>query len=186
MTRIHFNTAFQSLSVERFDLWLDLNKERLIGSAVFTKNNSLTSKIVRWAESLKNKDKDFIPSHTASIIKYNGELWLFDMKPLKAKIQPLSDYLLNTNDEFAIVLRDFALDTAMFSINIAEHIGEFYPFISAIRSVFTKRESKWRRHCSELHLRELQKQGILKGIDPEITPDELFQVMSSACEVACG
>ena len=100
------------------------------------------------------------------------------MKPLKAKIQPLSDFLLNTNDDYILVLRDFLIDTNMFSINIAEHIGEFYPFMSAIRSVFTKRQSKWRTHCSELHLRELQKQGLFKDVNPEITPDELLHKLT--------
>lgn len=178
MTQLHFNTAFQGMRIDDLDKWLEFNRERLIGSAIFTKNNSLTSKIVRWAEGWKCKEKDFIPSHTGSIIDYNGELHIFDMKPMRAKVQPLADYLLNTDEEFALVLRDFMLDTKMFSINIAEHIGEFYPYMSAIRSVFTKRQSKWTRHCSELHLRELQKQKVLTNLNPEITPDELYHVLT--------
>lgn len=174
MPQVHFYTAFLGMRPKALQTWLDFNHDRLIGSAVFTKNNSVTSKIVRWAEAWKCEDKEFIPSHTGSIIDYEGQLCIFDMKPLKAKIQPLGDYLLNPKEEYALVLRDFKLDTRMFSLNIAEHIGEFYPFMSAVRSVFTKRQSKWRRHCSELHLRELQKQGILTNLNPEITPDELF------------
>lgn len=177
MMQIHYNTAFQGMRVDEMDKWISFNYERLIGSAIFTKNKSFTSKLVCWAEKWRCKDKCFVPSHTGSIIEYKGDLYIFDMKPLKARIQPLADYLLNSDEEFALVLRDFQLDTKMFSVNIAEHIGEFYPYMSAIRSVITKRQSKWRRHCSELHLRELQKQGILTTLNPEITPDELFHAM---------
>ena len=165
------------MSIKNIDTWISFNYERLIGSAVFTKNKSITSKLVCWAEKWRCKDKCFVPSHTGSIIEYNSSLYIFDMKPLKARIQSLNEYLLNTKEDFALVLRDFMLDTKMFSINIAEHIGEFYPYMSAVRSVFTKRQSKWRRHCSELHLRELQKQGILTELNPEITPDELLHAM---------
>ena len=84
---------------------------------------------------------------------------------------------MNTEDDFKLILRNFDLDTKMFSLNIAEHIGDFYPFMSAIRSIGTKRQSKWRTHCSELHLRELQKQGLFKGVNAEITPDELLHLM---------
>lgn len=177
MTQIHYNTAFQGMHTDEIDMWISFNYKRLIGSAVFTKNKSFTSKLVCWAEKWRCKDDCFVPSHTGSIIEYNGELYIFDMKPLKARIQPLDEYLLNSNEEFVLVLRDFRLDTKMFSANIAEHIGEFYPYMSAIRSVFTKRQSKWRRHCSELHLRELQKQGLFLDVNPEITPDELLHVL---------
>lgn len=174
MTQVHCETAFKDMPKDDLLKWLDFNRERLIGSAIFTKNKSVTSKLVRWAEKWHCKDNCFVPSHTGSIIDYNGELHIFDMKPMRAKIQPLADYLLNTKEEFRLVLRNFMLDTKMFSINIAEHIGEFYPYMSAVRSVFTKRQSKWTRHCSELHLRELQKQGIITDLNPEITPDELY------------
>lgn len=178
MTQVHFKSAFENMSLEEVEKWFDFNHERLIGSAIFTKNKSITSKVVCWAEKWRCKEECFIPSHTGSIIEYDGDLYLFDMKPLRAKIQPLAKYLLETKDEYALVLRDFQLDTRMFSLNIAEHIGEFYPYMSAVRSVFTKRQSKWRRHCSELHIRELQKQGILTNINPEITPDELLHVLN--------
>lgn len=175
MAKVHFNTAFEGMSEHDINTWIIFNRKRLIGSAIFTCNDSFTSKVVRWAENWGKKDKEkFTPSHTGSIIEYNKKLYVFNMKPLKATVTPLGNYLLHTGDTYTLVLRDFKLDERMFSLNIAEHIGEFYPFMSAIRSVFTKRQSKWRTHCSELHLRELQKQGILTGINPEITPDELL------------
>lgn len=174
MLKIHFNTAFEDMPPNVIKSWIDVEREKLIGSAIFTKNNSITSKIVRWAEGWKCKDKEFIPSHTGSIIEYKNDIYIFDMKPMRASVQPLYEYLTKTKDEFALILRDFDIDTRMFSLNISEHIGEFYPYLSALRSVFTKRETKWVRHCSELHLRELQKQGILTELNPEITPDELY------------
>lgn len=174
MVQIYTNDIITSTSPNIVQSWLEVERDKLIGSAIFTKNNSTTSKVVRWAEGLKCKNKCFIPSHTGSIIEYNNDLYIFDMKPMRASVQPLYDYLLNTNDDYAFVVRDFELNTKMFSINIAEHIGEFYPFLSAFRSVLSKRQSKWRRHCSELHLRELQKQGIFTNLNPEITPDELY------------
>lgn len=174
MGKVHFNSAFEGMMPEIIKSWIEIDKDKLIGSAIFTKNNSVTSKVVRWAEGLKCKEKEFIPSHTGSIIEYNNDVYIFDMKPLRASVQPLYDYLINTKDEFALILRDFDIDTRMFSLNVAYHIGEFYPFMSAVRSVFTKRETKWVRHCSELHLRELQKQGLFTELNPEITPDELY------------
>ena len=178
MKQIYFKDDFIKLTEREINKWILFNFERLIGSAIFTKNKSITSKVVSWAESWRCKENDFKPSHTGSIIKYENEIYLFDMKPLKAKIQPLAEFLLNTTDDYILVLRDFIIDTNMFSLNIAEHIGEFYPFMSAVRSVFTKRQSKWRTHCSELHLRELQKQGLFKDINPEITPDELLHIFT--------
>lgn len=178
MLQMHANTSFKNMNADEIQKWIIFNYDRLIGSAVFTKNKSLTSKIVRHVESWKCKNKCFIPSHTASVIEYNNDIYMFDMKPLRASVKPLADYLSETQDDYVLILRNFELDTRMFSINIAEHINEFYPFMSALRSVLNKRQTKWSRHCSELHLRELQKQGILTHLNPEITPDELFHELS--------
>lgn len=174
MIDVYHDKDFKGLTPEEIKVWIALHSKTLIGSAIFTKNNSLVSKTVCWVERCKNKKECFVPSHTGSIIKYQGQIMLFDMKPLRAKVQSLADYLLKTADDYVLILRNIDLNIEMFSANIAEHIGEFYPYFSAIRSAFTKRQSKWRRHCSELHLRELQKQGILTELNPEITPDELY------------
>ena len=171
------NKYFKEISLKEINKFITKNYNKLIGSAIFTKNNSLTSKIVSWFESIGDRYKIFVPSHTGSIIEYNYTLYLFDMKPPRATMQPLADYLLKTNDEFKLVFRDFNLDTKMFSANIAYHNEELYPYLSAIRSVFTKRQSKWRTHCSELHFRELQKQGLFLDVNPEITPAELYDLL---------
>lgn len=181
MTQIHYKSAFKDITEEELTKWLEFNKTRLIGSAIFTYQNTLTSKLVRWGERhlfAKPEEKTkFIPSHTGSIIEYANDLYIFDMKPLRASVQPLKEYLLYTDEDYCLVIRDFPLDTHMFSLNLQFHIGDFYPYFSALRSVFTKRQTKNARHCSECHITELQKQGIYKDVNPEITPDELFQLL---------
>lgn len=174
---IHYKSAFKDLTPEQLDGWIKMNREQLIGSAIFTSANKLTAKIIRWVEGLKCKKKGFIPSHTGAIIEYMNDLYIFDVKPLRSSVQPLKDYLLNTDDDYILVLRNFELDTKMFSLNCIYHIGDFYPFMSAIRSVFTKRQTKNAQHCSEFYLRELQKQGLFPYTNAEISPDELLHLL---------
>lgn len=182
MTQYHYKSAFKDLSNDELKKWLAFNYERLIGSAIFTKQNTWTSKLVRWGEKhlfAKCKDSScFVPSHTGSIIEYNNNLYIFDMKPPKSSVQPLYEFIKYTKEDFVLVLRDFPLNTDMFSKNLKFHIGEFYAYLSALRSVFTKRQTKYVRHCSEMHLRELQKQGLFLNVNSEITPDELFHLLT--------
>lgn len=181
MSEIIKKEDLQKLSDDKLEAWLNLNREILIGSAVFTKQDTLSSKLVRWGEKhlfAKCKSDDcFVPSHTGSIIKACGELFIFDMKPPRASMQSLKKFLQETNEDYIIVLRNFTLNTDMFSFNLRFHVGESYPYLSALRSVFTKRQSKWRRHCSEMHVRELQKQDLFLNVNPEITPDELLHLL---------
>lgn len=177
MQQVHYKSAFKDLTPDQLDGWLKVNREQLIGSAIFTRNNSITSKIVRWAEGFKCKQKGFIPSHTGAIIEYLGDLYIFDVKPMKSKVQLLKDYLLYTDEDYILIIRDFELDTKMFSLNCIYHIGDWYPFMSAIRSVFTKRQTKNAQHCSEFVLREWQKQGLFQNVNAEISPDELLHLL---------
>ena len=169
---------FKSMEREAFYLWIHVHKQQLIGSAIFTRNNKLGSRLVSWAQKIHDKSKEeFIPSHTASIIEKDGELLLFDMKPPKATVQPLTRYLLATDDEYILVLRDFPIDTTIFSQLIIYHLGEFYAYFSALRSVFTKRQTKFVTHCSELHARSLALVGYTfpSDFNMECTPNELLQ-----------
>lgn len=175
--QIHYKSAFTKLTPEQLDGWIKVNYETLIGSAIFTRNNSITSKIVRWAERLRTGCKGFTPSHTGAIIEYLNDLYIFDVKPLRSRVQLLKDYLLYTDEDYILALRDFHLDTKMFSLNCIYHIGDWYPFGSAIRSILTKRQTKNSKHCSEFYLRELQKQGLFSNINAEISPDELLHLM---------
>lgn len=166
-----------SISIHDLNCWLSQNKKQLIGSVIFTRNESIVSKVVSWVESFKCEKKGFIPSHVGSIIEYNNELYIFDMKPLYATVQPLFFYILGTDDDFVLFLRDFEINEDLFCKNIKEHIGEPYPFMSAISSAFRKKPSSWRKHCSEMYLSEVQKFGVYEGVNSEITPDELFHLM---------
>lgn len=180
MPNIYNEQFFKKMSSKEVNDWIKHNYKLLIGSAIFTKNNSLTSKVVSWAETWGKKDKNkFIPSHTASIVEKEGKLYVFHMKPIRAFIQPLEEYLLETSDIYRLVFRTFKIDTFMFSQNTLFHVGEFYPFLSAIRSVFTKWKTKYKMHCSELHARNLELQNIKfpKGFNLECTPYELYEVL---------
>ena len=179
MNNIYDKNFFRMMLREELKEWIKNNYTNLIGSAIFTKNNSLTSKIVSWAEKIHDKSKsNFIPSHTASIVEKDGELYLFDMKPPKATIQPLFNYLYASRDEFILFLRNFDIDTNTFNKCILFHVGEVYPYLSAIRSIFTKRQTKWKNHCSEITARILDLCGYKfpKNFNFECTPNELLNV----------
>lgn len=178
MQEVIKKSDLKKLSLERLDKWLEINHNRLIGSAVFTREETLTSRLVQWGEQhlfAKCDKGDFIPSHTGSIIEYKDDLYIFDMKPPKAAVKRLLDFIYSTQDDYVLTLRDFKLDTNMFSRNLIDRIGQSYPYLSALRSVFTKRASQWSNHCSELHYRQLLRQGIDFGINPECTPLELYE-----------
>ena len=178
MQLVFYKDYFKNMLKEDIRLWIDMHKERLIGSAIFTKGQTWSANLVAWAEGWRCPDKNgFCPTHTGSIIEKNGEVLIFDMKPPRACTQSLERYLWTTKEDFVIVLRDFELDTRMFSLNLLNEVGRGYPYMSAIRSVFSKRETKWNCHCSEMHLRELQKQMIFLDVKSEITPDELLHIM---------
>lgn len=176
--KIYKKSEFINMTQKKLNTWLTIHKKRLIGSSVFTANESLVSKIVSWASTWGNKKADFVPSHVGSIIEKNGVLFVFNMMPPKASMQPLANFLLYTDNDYQLVMRDFDLDTKWFSEDIYAHLGEFYPYLSAIRSVFTKRQSKWRNHCSELAMRKYQKQGLFKDFNPECTPLELYELLT--------
>lgn len=175
--QIHYKSAFKDLTPEELEGWLKINHNHLVGSAIFTSNNSITSKIVRWAERLRTGCKGFTPSHVGAIIEYANDLYIFDVKPPRSSVQLLKDYLLETKDNYILTIRDFELDIKMFSLNCIYHIGDWYPFGSAIRSILTKRQTKNAKHCSEFVLREWQKQGLFTNINAEISPDELLHLL---------
>ena len=180
MSRVKYNkNEFINMSEKTLNTWVSIHKKKLVGSAIFTCNNSLTSKIVSWASSLGKKKEEFIPSHVGSIVEYKDNLFLFNMQPPRASMTTLSSFLLYTNCDYQLIMRDFDIDCKMFSANILYHLGEFYPYLSAIRSVLTKRQSKWRRHCSELHARTLQLCGYKfpENFNMECTPLELYEVL---------
>ena len=176
MTRVLNKDEFINMKPEMLDAWITWHKNKLVGSAVFTSSNSFVSKLVSWAESW-GKDADFKPSHVGSIVEKDGNLFVFDMMPPRATMTPLANFLLYSDCDYKLVLRDFDLNTKWFSEDIIYHLNEFYPYLSAIRSVFTKRNTKFVTHCSELHIRNLIKQGLFTDFNPECTPLELYELL---------
>ena len=122
MTVVFDKSELIKLEPEILEQWIQENCYTLVGSAIFTKNNSLGSKLVRWGEKhlfAKCKDDDcFVPSHTGSIIEYMNDLYIFDMKPPRASVQPLRDYLIETDEDYKLVLRDFKKTPLIFDMII--------------------------------------------------------------------
>lgn len=176
--KVFYKSFFKDKTREQIKQWIRDNREQLVGSAIFTRGTTFGAKLVTWAEgwTCPNK-KGFRPSHTGSIVEWCGDILIFDMKPPRASTQSLEKYLWTTKEDFILLLRDFKLDKNMFSRTVLEHNGQGYPYMSAVRSVFTKRQTQWNCHCSELHLRKLQMQGIYTDVNAEITPDELLHLM---------
>lgn len=176
--KVFYKSFFKDKTREQIKQWIKDNKKQLVGSAIFTRGTTFGAKLVTWAEGWTCPDKKgFIPSHTGSIVEWCDDILIFDMKPPKACTQSLEKYLWTTKEDFILLLRDFSLDRNMFSRTVLDHNGQKYPYMSALRSVFTKRQTQWNCHCSELHLRKLQMQGIYTDVNAEITPDELMHVM---------
>lgn len=176
--KVYKKTEFVNMTPEMLNTWIAWHKNKLIGSAIFTSNNSLVSKIISWASTWGKKKTGFIPSHIGSIVEKDNNLFVFNMQPPKASMTPLTNYLLYTKNDYQLVMRDFDIDTKWFSSDIIFHLGEFYPYLSALRSVFTKRATRFVNHCSELHIRLLQRQGLFTDFNPECTPFELYELLT--------
>lgn len=168
---------FDEYTIEEIDGFIKEYKEQLVGSAIFTKSKTFISKFISWVQGIK-KRAPYIPSHVAQIIEIGDTLYLFDMKPPRASYQLLREYLINTFDNFRIVLRNYNLDKNQFCKFILEHTNKPYPYLSAIRSYFSKRPTK-RSHCSELMLKALQNQHLFKNINTEVTPLELYELLTT-------
>lgn len=178
MVTCHYNSAFAGMSKEQIGQFCNLNEFQLVGSALFAKNKSFVSKLVSWVCKGKAKDEIFIPSHVGSLILCGGHVYLFDMKPPKPTLTKFEDYLANTKDEYLLVMRNFALDTEAFSLGILSRVNQRYGYLSAIQSAFKYLWYPLREHCSEIHLKELQKQGLFKEEDAnETTPEDLKEIL---------
>lgn len=174
----HYNTAFAGMTKEEITNFCGLNEYQLVGSALFAKNKSVVSKVVSWVCKGKAKDEKFIPSHVGSIVLTGGHLYLFDMKPPKPTLTRLDKYLATTKDEYLLVMRNFALDIETFSVNIIQRMNKRYGYLSAIQSAFKFLWWGLREHCSEIHLKELQAQGLFKAYNAnKTTPEDLKEIL---------
>ena len=168
---------FKDMSYAAIIEWVDKHQPELEGGALFVSATSFFGAIIKWFERRGQHHYGFTPSHVGSLVIKDGQLALFDMKPLFARTQDLAHYLATTNEEYVLMPRHFELDVQRFSKEILKYDGTLYPFLSAISSVFHKFPSKRRKHCSELHLACLQHQGLYRDVNSEITPDELYKLM---------
>lgn len=178
VVHVHFNTAFKDMTKEQLTQYCGLNEYGLVGSAIFVKNKSLMSKIISKVCAGKAQSKDFVPSHIGSLILCGGHVYLFDMKPPKPTLTRLDEYLATTKDEYMLVMRNFALDTEKFSLDILSRLNNKYGYLSAIQSAFKWLWYPLREHCSEIHLKALQAQGLFKEHSANATtPEDLKEIL---------
>ena len=174
----HFNTAFKDMTKDQIEMYVKIHKEKLVGSAVFVKNTALISKAISWVCSGKAKTKDFVPSHVGSLILCGGHVYLFDMKPPKPTLTKFSDYLAESKDEYLLYMRNFSLDTEKFSLEIIKRVNNNYGYLSALQSAFKYLWWGWREHCSEIHLKALQAQGLFTEYSANATtPEDLKEIL---------
>ena len=75
------------------------------------------------------------------------------------------EYLATTKDEFILVMRNFYINTESFSLDILKRLNKPYGYLSAIQSAFKYMFWGFKEHCSEIHLKALQDQGLFKEYD---------------------
>lgn len=178
VVHVHFNTAFKDMTKKQLEDFCSLKEFSLVGSAVFVKNKAFISKIISWVCSGKAESKDFVPSHVGSLILAGGHVYLFDMKPPRPTLTRFDEYLYKTKDEFMLVMRNFYVDTEKFSLEILSRINKPYGYLSAIQSAFKYMFWGFKEHCSEIHLKALQAQGLFKDKDAnKTTPEDLKELL---------
>lgn len=184
VVHVHHNTAFENMTKEQLEQFCILREFALVGSAVFVKNKAFISKIISWVCLGKAESKDFVPSHVGSLILAGGHVYLFDMKPPRPTLTRFDEYLANTKDEFILVMRNFYLDTEKFSLEILKRYNKPYGYLSAIQSAFKYLWWGFKEHCSEIHLKALQAQGLFKEYDAnKTTPEDLKEILLKYDEI---
>lgn len=180
MSKYFKKEFFKKMNRLRLYKWLKDNAQMLGGSCIATKSGINLSKLICKLSEKRSILNGFIPSHIGSIVVKNGMLFLFNMKPPKAEKIELSQYIMTTDEDFVLVLRDFDLDVQKFSEDILKYDGRKYAYLSALQCAFKPIE--WLpnigEHCSELHAHYLQKQGYLKGVHCDnLTPVETYELL---------
>ena len=100
------------------------------------------------------------------------------MKPPRPTLTRFDEYLATTKDEYLLVMRNFGIDTEKFSLGILSRVNQRYGYLSAIQSAFKFLWYPLREHCSEIHLKELQKQELFTNEDAnETTPEDLKEIL---------
>ena len=156
-------TKEQVAKTKNINHFIKQNKKRLVGSSVFTRNDSFLSKVIQQKTKWQSKQKDFIPSHVGQIVSIGDCIYVFDMKPPRAKLTLLESFLTQTTDDYVLVLREFNLDTCPYCEYVLKHNGKTYPYLSGFQCAFRvlKYIPNIGEHCSEIGCKALQNQGLL-------------------------
>ena len=170
----------KSLTHAELSKWLQVHRLDLAGASVFTKSSGWLSPTIEFLTRKDCKDTSFIPSHVGSILLLGSILYCFDMKPPKATITNLFDYIVTTNDTFKIVMiLDSKIEIAQFSYDLFCKVDEKYGYLSALQCI---KGLRWilnrKHHCSELATLEYQKFGYLTDLKADdTTPALLYSKM---------
>ena len=176
--QIHDYNFFEKMTKEQITNYCKAHELELVGSAIFVKNKAFISKVISWVCSGKAESKDFVPSHVGSLIFAGGYVYLFDMKPPRPTLTRLDEYLSQTKDNFILVMRNFNVNTEKFSLEILSRINKPYGYLSAIQSAFKYMFWGFKEHCSEIHLKALQAQGLFKKYNAnKTTPEDLKEIL---------
>lgn len=175
---IYSNFEFKNMNTEEIENFINQNKQALAGSAIFVKGKSKISKMISWVCKGKSENKEFVPSHVGSLVLVGRTIYKFDMMPPCAKITSLKDYIKKSKETYIIAMRNFDIDVEKFSIDVCSRLNRRYGYLSALQSAFKYLYYPFREHCSEIHLRCLQNQGLFKEYSPNATtPDDLFRML---------
>lgn len=175
---IYSNLDFKNMNADEIENFIKQNKQALAASAIFVKGKSKISKMISWVCKGKSKNKEFVPSHVGSLVLVGGNVYKFDMVPPCAKLTSLKDYILKSKETYIIAFRDFDCDIEKFSLDVCSRINRRYGYLSALQSAFKYLYYPLREHCSEIHLKCLQLQGLFKEYSANATtPDDLFRIL---------
>lgn len=170
----------KSLSPHKLSKWLQLNRLELATASVFTRSGGWLSPTIEFLTRRECIEKDFIPSHIGNVILLNSKLYIFNQKPPKASIIELYDYIMETKDDFKIVIIDeHKIDISQFSYDLFCCVEEKYGYLSALQCL---KGLRWlpqkTRHCSEIATMEYQKWGYFEDIKADDTsPAKLYSLM---------
>jgi len=174
----------KSLTQADLTKWLQIHRLDLAGGATFTIGKTLLTKPIQWAtKKYLHKDDSFLPCHTGIIILCGCQLFIVDIVPPKVKITGLLDYILNTNEEFKIVMRgeNFNIDVKRFSYEAFCWVDRKYGYFSAVCSALTLKKyiKGFGLHCSEGLIRLYKNQGFFEDINSDdITPIEAYNLLT--------
>lgn len=171
----------KSLSKLKLYRFLKDNYNSLIGGQVFTIGTTWLVPVIRQITKHFAKH-DYVPSHVGQIINIGNVLFVVNVVPPKVDYIELSEYIMNTDEDFRIVFRgeNFTLDTARYSYEVSTLVGKDYGYFSALQSGI--KGLGWipnkKIHCSEAAVMFLQNQGYFKGIKADdVTPVEAYNLM---------